>query len=222
MTCGDCYDKSRLYIPLAEHLTPPATLLVPIVPQTNSSVQKQGPGNGIWPASMSDPTASVVHHTRNKRRARARTREPSKFEADTRQNLASAPLEFSVMLTLSQSLWTSASANCLQLIKLSIQPSSVGMVAGSLGTGDTSAGALPTSSIFVSMMLQWRLCSKRRVSRVVRCEGREEMTLRSRLGPGRDRWGSKRQGENEGRCCQRRVKNNGQPKVVRGRGRSMR
>ncbi len=55
--------------------------------------------------------------------------------------------------TLSQSLWTSTSASCLQVIKLSIQPSSVGMVAGSAWTGDRSAGALPTSSMLVSMAL---------------------------------------------------------------------
>lgn len=57
-------------------------------------------------------------------------------------------------LTLSQSLWTSDSASCLQDIKLSIQPSRVGMVVGSrLRTGEASAGARPTSSILVSMAL---------------------------------------------------------------------
>jgi hypothetical protein len=55
-------------------------------------------------------------------------------------------------LTLSQRRWTSLSASCLQDIRLSIQPSRVGTVAGSVCTGDTSAGALPASSILVSML----------------------------------------------------------------------
>jgi hypothetical protein len=54
--------------------------------------------------------------------------------------------------TFSQSLCTSTSASCLQLIKLSIQPSKVGIVAGSRLTGASSAGAgRPTSSMLVSM-----------------------------------------------------------------------
>lgn len=57
-------------------------------------------------------------------------------------------------LTFSQSLCTSVSLSCLQFMRLSIQPSRVGTDAGSVCTGDTSAGALPTSSILVSMMLQ--------------------------------------------------------------------
>lgn len=55
--------------------------------------------------------------------------------------------------TFSHNLWTSDSANCLQLIKLSIQPSSVGMVAGSKLDEVSSAGTRPTSSIFVSMVV---------------------------------------------------------------------
>lgn len=55
--------------------------------------------------------------------------------------------------TLSHSLWTSVSANCLHCIKFSIHPSSVGMVAGSSGTEDICPGSgnFPTSSIFVSI-----------------------------------------------------------------------
>lgn len=56
------------------------------------------------------------------------------------------------MLTMSHSLWTSASDSCLQFIRFSIHCSSVDLVAGSVCTGDTSAGTLPTSSIFVSMV----------------------------------------------------------------------
>lgn len=57
--------------------------------------------------------------------------------------------------TFSQSLWTSDSASCLQFIKLSIQPSSVGMVVGSIGgIGATSAGTLPTSSIVASIVVR--------------------------------------------------------------------
>lgn len=56
-------------------------------------------------------------------------------------------------LTFSHSLWTSDSASCLQVIKLSIQPSSVGMVVGSRGgAAGKSAGTRPTSSMFVSMV----------------------------------------------------------------------
>lgn len=62
-------------------------------------------------------------------------------------------------LTFSQSLWTSTSASCLHFIKLSIQPSSVGIDAGSVCTGDTSAGARPTSSMLVSMSLLLLLSS---------------------------------------------------------------
>jgi len=55
-------------------------------------------------------------------------------------------------LAFSQSRMTSCSASCLQFIKLSIQPSSVGIVAGSwVGADGRSAGTRPTSSIFVSM-----------------------------------------------------------------------
>lgn len=65
-------------------------------------------------------------------------------------------------VTFSHNLWTSTSANCLHVIKLSIQPSRVGIEAGS-DTGDSldGSGALPTSSMFVSMMSVlssgWRL-----------------------------------------------------------------
>lgn len=54
--------------------------------------------------------------------------------------------------TFSHSLWTSTSASCLQFIKLSIHPSSVGMVAGSRLAGASSAGTRPTSSMFVSIL----------------------------------------------------------------------
>jgi len=52
--------------------------------------------------------------------------------------------------TFSHSLCTSLSASCLQVIKVSIQPSSVGMVAGSVdGIDDRCVG----SGIFTSSML---------------------------------------------------------------------
>lgn len=56
--------------------------------------------------------------------------------------------------TLSHSLCTSLSANCLQLIRLSIQPSSVGIEAGSDGGAEDSCmgSGIFTSSMFVSMM----------------------------------------------------------------------
>lgn len=56
-------------------------------------------------------------------------------------------------LTFSQSLCTSASASCLQVIRLSIHPSRVGMVVGSVvGAGARSVGTRPTSSMLVSML----------------------------------------------------------------------
>lgn len=55
-------------------------------------------------------------------------------------------------LTMSHSLWTSASDSCLQFIRFSIHCSSVDLVAGSVCTGATSAGTRPTSSIFVSIL----------------------------------------------------------------------
>lgn len=55
--------------------------------------------------------------------------------------------------TLSHNLCTSLSASCLQLIKLSIQPSSVGIVVGSVaGTDDICIGSVLTSSMLVSML----------------------------------------------------------------------
>lgn len=84
---------------------------------------------------------------REKKKDRQRREEDCR-SAKARSTSEEQPETF---LTLSQSLCTSASASCLQLIKLSIHPSSVGMVAGSLMTGDTSVGGLPTSSILVSM-----------------------------------------------------------------------
>lgn len=55
--------------------------------------------------------------------------------------------------TFSHSLWTSLSANCLQLIRLSIQPSRVGIVAGSeAGAEESCMGSgILTSSMLVSM-----------------------------------------------------------------------
>lgn len=59
--------------------------------------------------------------------------------------------------TFSHSLCTSASASCLHVIKLSIQPSSVEMVAGSATVGGASSvGTRPTSSILVSMAEELR------------------------------------------------------------------
>lgn len=56
--------------------------------------------------------------------------------------------------TLSHNLWTSFSANCLQFIRLSIQPSKVGIDAGSeAGESRVGSGSLPTStSIFESIL----------------------------------------------------------------------
>lgn len=55
--------------------------------------------------------------------------------------------------TLSQSLCTSLSTSCLQFIRLSIQPSRVGMVVGSeVGAEESCIGSgILTSSILVSM-----------------------------------------------------------------------
>lgn len=56
--------------------------------------------------------------------------------------------------TLSQSRCTSSSFSCLQLIRLSIQPSSVGTVVGSALRVDSwlGSGSFPTSSMLVSMV----------------------------------------------------------------------
>jgi hypothetical protein len=54
--------------------------------------------------------------------------------------------------TFSHSLWTSVSASCLHCIKLSIQPSRVGIVAGSRLAEVSSVGTRPTSSMFVSIL----------------------------------------------------------------------
>jgi hypothetical protein len=56
--------------------------------------------------------------------------------------------------TFSQSRCTSLSANCLQLMRLSIQPSRVGIVVGSVvGADDSCMGSgIFTSSILVSMV----------------------------------------------------------------------
>lgn len=57
--------------------------------------------------------------------------------------------------TLSQSRCTSFSANCLQLIKLSIQPSKVGIDAGSVAgerRGGSGTLAISTSTIFESIL----------------------------------------------------------------------
>lgn len=63
------------------------------------------------------------------------------------------PALSNVSPTLSHNLCTSLSASCLQLIKLSIQPSSVGMVVGSVaGTDDICIGSVLTSSMLVSML----------------------------------------------------------------------
>lgn len=68
--------------------------------------------------------------------------------------------------TFSHSLCTSASASCLQFIRLSIQPSSVGMVVGSrAGWADSSVGTRPTSSMFVSMARMADGCSASLVGR---------------------------------------------------------
>jgi hypothetical protein len=59
--------------------------------------------------------------------------------------------------TFSHSLWTSLSASCLHVMRLSIQPSSVGIVAGSEAGADdrcTGSGIL-TSSMLVSMVVGW-------------------------------------------------------------------
>lgn len=106
-------------------------------------------------------TRAVDDAENGARRGQRRTVKPAQARATKRQSClpggkppprSSMQLQEGGMLTLSQSLWTSASASCLQFIKLSIQPSSVGIEAGSFWTGDTSAGALPTSSMLVSMM----------------------------------------------------------------------
>jgi hypothetical protein len=62
-------------------------------------------------------------------------------------------LRQAVSHTFSHSLCTSLSASCLQLIRLSIQPSSVGIVVGSdVGADDSCMGSgILTSSMLVSM-----------------------------------------------------------------------
>ena len=59
--------------------------------------------------------------------------------------------------TFSHSLCTSLSASCLQLMRLSIQPSRVGIVAGSdAGADDSCMGSgILTSSMLVSMVAGW-------------------------------------------------------------------
>ena len=60
--------------------------------------------------------------------------------------------------TLSHSLCTSFSANCLQFIKLSIHPSSVGIDAGSVaGDRRCGSGNLPISTSILESMIAW-LC----------------------------------------------------------------
>lgn len=103
-------------------------------------------------------------------------------------------------LTMSHSLWTSASDSCLQFIRFSIHCSSVDLVAGSVCTGATSAGTRPTSSIFVSILggcravccvrcscasspcwdrVDWRWVEARR-----RCEAEDSRAL---VGEGREK-----------------------------------
>jgi hypothetical protein len=64
--------------------------------------------------------------------------------------------------TFSHSLWTSTSASCLQDIRLSIQPSRVGMVAGSRLADVSPSGARPTSSMLVSILKMRRSQTSRR------------------------------------------------------------
>ncbi len=60
--------------------------------------------------------------------------------------------------TLSHSLCTSFSANCLQFIKLSIHPSSVGIDAGSVaGDRRCGSGNFPMSTSILESMIAW-LC----------------------------------------------------------------
>lgn len=67
--------------------------------------------------------------------------------------LCQPPRDLRSPRTFSQSLCTSTSASCLHVIRLSIHPSRVGMDAGSVaGDNLDGSGALPTSSILVSMM----------------------------------------------------------------------
>lgn len=84
-------------------------------------------------------------------------------------------------LTFSHSLCTSDSASCLHDMRLSIQPSTLGMVVGSVGgAGARSVGTRPTSSMFVSMLnasYRLKLAGVRgwvakREGRGVRCRGR--------------------------------------------------
>jgi hypothetical protein len=79
--------------------------------------------------------------------------------------------------TFSHSLWTSTSASCLQFIRLSIHPSRVGMVAGS-AFDVSSAGARPTSSMFVSMLARNRGLS----SVATEVQQREPVTGRGVVG----------------------------------------
>lgn len=58
---------------------------------------------------------------------------------------------FFIYRTFSHSLCTSASDNCLQAIRFSIQPSSVGIEGGSRGADVGCASGILTSSMFVSM-----------------------------------------------------------------------
>jgi hypothetical protein len=71
----------------------------------------------------------------------------------------------SKQITLSHSRCTSLSASCLQFMRLSIQPSSVGIVVGSLeGTDESAMGSgILTSSMLVSMLASEMWWGGRRV-----------------------------------------------------------
>lgn len=72
--------------------------------------------------------------------------------------------------TLSHNLWTSFSASCLQFIKLSIQPSRVGIDAGSVaGDNLCGSGAFPMSkSIFESIIDSFRVDKREGTARIER------------------------------------------------------
>lgn len=145
-----------MYVRRAGHWTPPGGLRAPVRTRVESALIPRI----AWHASVERLRSSAQLQAKG-------ATQPRTIDRVVRLDV--------VHLTFSQSLCTSDSASCLQVIKLSIQPSSVGMVVGSVGgAGAISVGTRPTSSILVSMLLAvWaRAMMGARNGRAVRTGGR--------------------------------------------------
>lgn len=116
------------------------------------------PEQPLDPTRTSKKSASLAPN-KIASRAGAEKGPPAQAQDVEKSGILASPSLQHRMLTMSHSLWTSASDSCLQFIRFSIHCSSVDLVAGSVCTGDTSAGTLPTSSIFVSMV-EKRSCGR--------------------------------------------------------------